>query len=609
MWLRVFVVLFIRYALSDVKSRSRRHKHHRFKTAASTEQYYGTKLPTFAYDFSQLFLGAMIEQSVDGSLHLVVVMLDHQSVLEEYPLESLSTDEESLFKWSQAVGKWFNNSSPSPKLKSKARPKPRHAPHGITCVLNNNDPQHLISYASAAVVVPSSDPYVKHLSKQTSWNTSLLHPGFHITRCRVKGGLKMLVNASHHFLSVDLVNTNQLRTYSKQQKAKLHADSRQSTGSSSLTNQTSPAQHEYDVSVSLASFSVPWDTRTSGFGFSLQAPSLSTFDPSAEANLNISSRLHVCASALTDTGWRLTDDRSLFEAVRFVEYYLSVGVSHVFFAVLYDRDSVELKRIQKVFSSFIAAGQLTLLSYSLPGHDEIAGFEGVAVGASFAETLFTNQCIYYSKGVSDKVLVINSRKYIVPVTDWDRAESIGSLGSLVGSLLEQPSPGDGDGDASERVIKYFPMKDKSLGVSAIFVPTKHVCLWTPDATFACGAHSGRKGGSGASTKYNAVVISDAQAVTVEYPAKGSMDPTTARLQPILQHYLTTEVQSRLEPLQLSTLAQLKKLTNGVVWDSMGTPALPRGTEALREPFWLPCGKSQSLRDALLQAMRPALKRN
>lgn len=599
--LLIVLYYFVYIVQSDIKSRNKRHRrhhHHRFKSAVSSEQYYGTKLPTFAYDYSQLFLNAIIEQSVDGSLYLIVTMFDH-SLLEKdvYPLERIGTDEETLFKWRQAVNKWHSNNSSSSNLRTKAK-------KGITCVLNNNDPNHLVSYATPASIIHGSESHARRPSEQGRIIANMyssLHVGFHMIRCRIKGSHKLLSNSSHHHLSVDLINTHQLRTYSKQQKAKNHPNQNSSVlapfFSSNLTN---TVHSEYDVSISLASFSVPWDTRTSGYGFSLTVPNLSTFDPLAEVSLNVSNRLHMCLSTLTDSIWRLTDDRSLFEAVRFVEYYLSIGVSHVFMAVLYDPQSIEMKRIQTVFSTVIASGQLSLLSYSLPGYDEVAGFEGAAVNAAFAETLFSNQCIYYSKGLSERILFMRSRQYLLPTASLptvSSGNSLGSTGQLLQKLLFNHSTVDKHSTSSPTIIRL--LSSASMISTGMFLPTSHVCFWTPNAVIGCGIHSGKKSSSDyISHNFSIITIPSEYAIILDFPLKTRKQMSTAS--DALDLYMKIEVQSRLDQLQLGTLAQLKKLTSSVIWASLGAPALSKGLESLQPPFWLICGKSESLRDVILR---------
>jgi hypothetical protein len=131
--------------------------------------------------------------------------------------------------------------------------------------------------------------------------------------------------------------------------------------------------------------------------------------------------------------------------------------------------------------------------------------------------------------------------------------------------------------------------DMNASVIGMFLNTKRVCLWTPENTIVeCGAHGGS---NKKSVKYNTMImVSSDYATFLEFPKTSTSS---------LKNYMKTVVQRRLDQLELGTLKQLKKVTGSVVWESLGTPSLPKGMEALKEPFWLSCHQSRgNLRDVL-----------
>ena len=84
---------------------------------------YGVELPSFAYDSSEYFIrslthlltlitclltsfinSAMVERATDSySLHLTMFVLGHNTIATDLPFESISTEEEIIYKWGHAL--------------------------------------------------------------------------------------------------------------------------------------------------------------------------------------------------------------------------------------------------------------------------------------------------------------------------------------------------------------------------------------------------------------------------------------------------------------------------------------------------------------------------
>jgi len=87
---------------------------------------YGVQLPSFAFDFSEFFSGAVIERSPTddhpttvthistdshpqgqpSDLYLTMFLVGHSTIHKRYPFVSISTNEEVLHSWSQLIKQW-----------------------------------------------------------------------------------------------------------------------------------------------------------------------------------------------------------------------------------------------------------------------------------------------------------------------------------------------------------------------------------------------------------------------------------------------------------------------------------------------------------------------
>jgi len=371
--------------------RAKKHGRLKVKMAHSTikGERYGADLPGFSYDYSEYFVGAVIERSGDSdALHLAMFLLGHRTIANDLPIESISTDEEVLYQWSNAVKHFTPN-------------RTLGAHSGYQCVLMNNDPKYKQPYSAPAswITLP------RHMQKaQISGNVEIL-------RCKLKGSAtayELLSHTGAHLL-VDIVRRASARSAGN--------------GTASLgRDDVSSGVAALDQSATIFSFSVPWHSRYSGYGLDFKSPNASNLNPWQPATAAASSssnssfnrpRVFVC-SALVRPLRQPAPSVALPMLLEFIEHHLMIGVEHVVLGMLLDWRSVHMNRYLALLQPFVSRGQVSLSSLALPGFDDVAGFNGLHINEVFAEWLFDNQCLYYSKGIADFVLMMHPHNFLYP---------------------------------------------------------------------------------------------------------------------------------------------------------------------------------------------------
>jgi hypothetical protein len=93
------------------KKKSRQPHHRSSSSIKHTKDQlstsYGSDLPSFAFDYSEYFVNAMISSSSnEKEQYLTILLLGHHSIYEDFPFEALSTDEKALSSWNQALKLW-----------------------------------------------------------------------------------------------------------------------------------------------------------------------------------------------------------------------------------------------------------------------------------------------------------------------------------------------------------------------------------------------------------------------------------------------------------------------------------------------------------------------
>jgi hypothetical protein len=93
------------------KKKSRPHHHRPGSPVKHTKDQlstsYGNDLPSFAFDYSEYFVNAVItSSSIEKEQYLTMTLLGHHSIYEDFPFDALSTDEEAISSWNQALKLW-----------------------------------------------------------------------------------------------------------------------------------------------------------------------------------------------------------------------------------------------------------------------------------------------------------------------------------------------------------------------------------------------------------------------------------------------------------------------------------------------------------------------
>lgn len=329
--------------VASTSKKYNRKQNHKFKTVdQGLDTIYGVPLPSFAFDYSQFILSAMIERSINNTIYLNFIVIDHQSIYENYPFEYISTEVESLYKWKQAVNVWTNitnirKNRVNHKLQTT---RPRRGPFGKLCVLSHNDPEHLVAYTSPAQVVFSSATTPS--SNQKNYSQKIF-----VLRCRLKGSKRIYANLSQtpRFLSVDLINANQIRIYSKVRKSQSINTSSNNAKiriSQAIVPVVNLSTHAYDLSRNIISFSVPWRTRVAGYGYGSNfrlgsQVQIDSINPWKTLSTSGNIVIHACLSAILDSSQGLNTDGGVFRLLLLLEHYLTtLKIQHVFIGVLYD---------------------------------------------------------------------------------------------------------------------------------------------------------------------------------------------------------------------------------------------------------------------------------
>jgi hypothetical protein len=62
---------------------------------------YGSDLPAFTHDYGELMMSAMVERGDEGvdDMHLTMFLMGHKVLVDNFPFESLSTDQHILMEW------------------------------------------------------------------------------------------------------------------------------------------------------------------------------------------------------------------------------------------------------------------------------------------------------------------------------------------------------------------------------------------------------------------------------------------------------------------------------------------------------------------------------
>lgn len=335
------------------KSDHAKPKLHYSTSAPHAETKYGVDLPSFAFDYSEYFSGAVIERSNDKDLHLSVFMVGHKTISTDFPFHAISTDEEVLHSWSKAIQLWDKTSHKKPQLPvtrklTRTAETSHHSSHithhssGLVCVVQNNDAASTPVYQTTAYWV-----HAEYDVDSTS-NKNI----FAILRCKLRNTALTHANLQGKELFVDIMRINSHRKGSTHQAAaNASSSSVSSVGANSNSNVASDVR-----GVVLSSFSVPWATRVVGYPFEGHM-NASTLDPWASAEtVHLGSSVSSDASSKSSTAEKNTFSGtstllcvpsirplhptraqvSMPMLVEYIEHNLLLGFSHIMLGIALD---------------------------------------------------------------------------------------------------------------------------------------------------------------------------------------------------------------------------------------------------------------------------------
>lgn len=258
------------------------------------ETKYGIDLPSFAFDYSEYFSGAVIERSSRSKdLYLTMFVMGHQAISTDFPFQAISTDEEVLHSWTKATKKWEKPlaesltttktslsrrqlSTPSNSLSQQSF----HATYssGLVCLLKNNDIPHSQVYQSTAYWVQS----------QSDMDSSSGHNIFSILRCKLRNTAHFYQNSTH--ITEKQLFADVMRMLPHKSRGNHTATGGGDGGAKALPTASADGDIARDSrGTVLSSFSVPWSTRVVGYPLAFHSNNLHPLFESVSRHHHVSS--------------------------------------------------------------------------------------------------------------------------------------------------------------------------------------------------------------------------------------------------------------------------------------------------------------------------------
>lgn len=378
------------------------HHRHRVKMQFDTskeELFYGENLPSFAFDYSEFFVSAFISRYEEGYF-LTVLLLGHQLIHEDYPIEAISTDQETLLAWHEATRSWGSHPF---DISSQKR--------NYFCNLHNQDGAFHKPYTAPA-------NFLK-LHGQSAKKTNL-NRHIEALRCKIKVTKSMLAY---------MQNSNN-KTYSEIYKNKrLYVDIMR-------RNETT---HSRQL---IISFTIPWLSRYTGYPSYVQpvwSRTVADIDLSAKlpitslyhnAGKNITAQQPAIAACISNVRIARSSGRAengIAMLRESITNLLLQGVRYIVVGILATKESPKFFALQKFLQDYISQGYLTLIPTAMGTFEDVAGFKGIQLKDSFADVFFYNYCLQTLRTASDYILLIRAQQFVFSGKNGVRlAEAIGS---------------------------------------------------------------------------------------------------------------------------------------------------------------------------------------
>lgn len=375
--------------------------HHSVENHGTQSNHYGVDLPAFAFDYSELFVNAVIER-VEGSrdLFLTVFLLPREKTRRTGSIRAVSTDHHSIFSWTRALPLWTAESDRGRLAK-------------VFCVLQNNEGSGpSLAYHSPAYWLARWQ--AEDASKE---GTHERHDMVEAVRCKLRGTASIYSNdtfSSDRRLFVDLM---------RRQSANIS-----SSGSGKSIEQTL-----------LISLSVPWRTRQIGYSqeVSLGSQSAGTAprddkvategrggegtrgegggEKAEKQRSQPMTKIHACIPGIRPVKGRPHVGSAML--IELIQHLLLQDILHITLGVVLEKDTYFWDKLVHLLGPLLASGRVALVPLALPQFDDVAGFAGLWLSDSLIDSFFLNHCFYASKGLADYVLVMRPNQLLIPMLE------------------------------------------------------------------------------------------------------------------------------------------------------------------------------------------------
>jgi hypothetical protein len=173
--------------------------------------------------------------------------------------------------------------------------------------------------------------------------------------------------------------------------------------------------------ISIVNFTVPWETRRTGFMLTLPAYA-SHFDAwrgirslpdDARKHKDDNKephKLYICAPGLETPASALI----LPLYLEFVQHHLLLGVDHIFLSASFGWESEHMIRLLQIFRSYIEEGKVSISSQTDQGVDYLHSFTGVYWQRNVIKIAHINSFLYLAKGTADYLGVWDMDEFFIP---------------------------------------------------------------------------------------------------------------------------------------------------------------------------------------------------
>lgn len=354
----------------------------------SLSESYGVDLPAFAFDYSEFFVSATITRQ----RYVTIVLLGHHIISEDEPIEAISTDYDNLEHWKHATQAWNRSSLKYGTSRSKMAQ--------MYCVMHaHNDPH------TKAQQTPATWMRVSTRSLSESGLASNFNRHIEMLRCPLPSSVK---HRHSSFLTPDAASLGSSDTdYTGLGKFNLDID---------IFRRESPLggvrSSNHSGNTHLMSFSLPWKTGYAGYPFinphahpnkkTKEDPQPLALEKNTEivssnSDVSISAcvpgvRLFVSSTSSKTTFQR--SDTGVLMLLEFISHLIRVHeVDQVILGVVLHPHSPYFRALSTLIHSIYTPNQVSLVSTSVPGYDDVAGLPGLQLSDDFADTLLINHCL------------------------------------------------------------------------------------------------------------------------------------------------------------------------------------------------------------------------